>query len=47
MVRLTDRVLEEEVFLNLYNGATGGQGFGRRSFFFNLFPGDPHIACAL
>ena len=28
-----DRVLEEEVFLHLFSGATDGQGFGRKSFF--------------
>ena len=41
MVRPTDRVLEEQVFcLNLFSGATDGQGFGRTSFFFlNLFSG--------
>ena len=33
MVRPTDTVLEEEVFLNLFSGATDGQGFGRRIFF--------------
>ena len=41
-MRPTDKVLEEEVFffLNLFSGATDGQGFGRRSFFFfNLFSG--------
>ena len=41
MVRPTDRVLEEQVFcMNSFSGATDGQGFGRRSFFFlNLFSG--------
>ena len=39
-MRPTDKVLEEEVFcLNLFSGATDGQGFGRRSFFLNLFSG--------
>ena len=32
-MRPTDKVLEEEVFLHLFSGATDGQGFGRRSFF--------------
>ena len=31
VVRPTDRVFEEEFFfLNLFSGATDGQGFGRR-----------------
>ena len=39
-MRPTDKVLEEEVFLHLFSGATDGQGFGRRSVFFkNLFSG--------
>ena len=39
-MRLTDSVLEEEVFfcLNLFSGATDGQSFERRIFFcLNLF----------
>ena len=34
VVRPTDKVLEEEgFFLDLFSGATDGQGFGRRTFF--------------
>ena len=33
MVRPMDRILGEEFFFDLFSGATGGQGFGRRSFF--------------
>ena len=36
-MRPTDRVLKEEVFLHLFSGATDGQSFGRRSFFFCIY----------
>ena len=32
-VRPTDTVLEEELFLHLFSGATDGHSFGRRIFF--------------
>ena len=37
-VQPTDKVLEEEIFfLDLFSGASDGQGFGRRRVFFWIY----------